>query len=131
MSKGKPHLKSTLVFDPPLRIALKARPQAPPGPGTVFSPRQQGPIHPPPLGVPWPRCPVKGCVFPAASHGGEQCLLHDLTEREPKHFRSLQPSTLLLDQAKFAIPSPEHEDSRARDRRRLALVREKMLDEVA
>ena len=76
------------------------------------------------------RCAVKGCIFPVA-RGGIQCLLHDLAEKEPKHFLSVQPSVLLLDQAKFGVPDSDYDDSRARDRRRLAALREKFREEVA
>jgi hypothetical protein len=78
-----------------------------------------------------PRCSVKGCIFPATRGGGGQCLLHTLAEKEPKHFLSLQPSVLLLDQAKFGVPDADYDDSRARDRRRLAALRERFREEVA
>jgi hypothetical protein len=37
---------------------------------------------------------------------------------------------LLLDQAKFGLPDVEGDDWRARDRRRLAALREQFLEEV-
>lgn len=46
-------------------------------------------------------------------------------------FLSCQPTMLLLDQAKFGPPDPEADYSRARDRRRLATLREEFLEEVA
>jgi hypothetical protein len=77
------------------------------------------------------RCSVKGCIFPSAGQGGDQCRHHLLAEQEPKFFLSMQPSILLLDQAKFGIPDQDYEDPRARDRRRLAALREKFREEVA
>lgn len=87
-------------------------------------------IHPA-LDGSFPRCPVKGCIFPAAGSGGELCLIHDLAEKEPAHFLSVQPSTLCLDRAKYGIAEPGFDDSRSRDRRRLAAWRDSLRDEVA
>ena len=78
----------------------------------------------------FPRCSVKGCIFPAAG-GGALCHIHDLTEREPAHFLSVQPSTLCLDRAKYGIADPGFDDSRSRDRRRLAAWRDRLRDDVA
>lgn len=81
--------------------------------------------------VAFPRCSVKGCIFPAASARGTLCLIHDLTEREPKHFLSVQPSTLCLDRAKYGVAESDYDDSRARDRRTLALQIDRFRNEVA
>ncbi len=53
------------------------------------------------VGTSLPRCSTRGCVFPAASVGGNLCLVHLLAEEEPKHFLSVQPSSLCLDRARF------------------------------
>lgn len=37
----------------------------------------------------------------------------------------------MLDRAKFGLPAEECDDSRARDRRRLAALREQFLEDVA
>jgi hypothetical protein len=86
---------------------------------------------PAPGSAPGLRCSEKGCIFPATESGTGKCLLHDLEEREPALFLSCQPTMLLLDQAKFGLPDPEADYSRARDRRRLATLREEFLEEVA
>lgn len=78
-----------------------------------------------------PRCCERGCIFPATGSGTGRCLQHDLEELEPALFISCQPTMLLLDQAKFGLPDPEADYSRARDRRRLAVLREEFLEEVA
>jgi hypothetical protein len=80
---------------------------------------------------PTPRCCEKGCIFPATGSGTGRCLQHDLEELEPALFNSCQPTMLLLDQAKFGLPDLEGDYSRARDRRRLAALREEFLEEVA
>jgi hypothetical protein len=77
------------------------------------------------------RCREKGCIFPATPLSPGKCLLHYLEECEPALFLSCQPTTLLLDRAKFGLPDIEGDDWRARDRRRLAALREKFLEEVA
>lgn len=77
------------------------------------------------------RCSEKGCIFPVARHTTGKCLYHDREQREPALFHSLQPSMLLLDRAKFGLPDPKGDDSRARDRRRLAALREQCLEEAA
>jgi len=79
----------------------------------------------------FPRCSIKGCIFPAASAHGALCLLHDLAEREPNHFLSVQPSTMCLDRAKYGIAETEYDNSRARDRRALALQLDRFRNEVA
>ena len=67
------------------------------------------------------RCSEKGCVFPAAGHGTGKCRQHQRQHREPALFSSLQPSTLLLDRAKFGLPDSDSEPrvSPSSDRRRL------------
>jgi hypothetical protein len=85
----------------------------------------------PVLEIPFPRCSVKGCIFPAASTGGRLCLVHNLAEKEPNHFLSVQPSTLCLDRAKYGIAESGHDDARARDRRRLSIQIDQLRDEVA
>jgi hypothetical protein len=89
------------------------------------------PPNPPPLEIPFPRCSVKGCIFPAASAGGRLCLVHDLAEREPRHFLSVQPSSLCLDRAKYGIADSDYDDSRARDRRQLSIQLHRFRNEVA
>ena len=85
----------------------------------------------PVLETPFPRCSVKGCIFPAASAGGELCLIHHLTEQEPKLFLSVQPSMMCLDRAKYGIAESEYDDARARDRRRLSIQINQLRNEVA
>jgi hypothetical protein len=85
----------------------------------------------PVLEITFPRCSVKGCIFPAQSGGGELCLIHHLTEKEPKLFLSVQPSLMCLDRAKFGIAESEFDDARGRDRRRLSIQIDQLRDEVA
>ncbi len=73
-----------------------------------------------------PRCLEKGCVFPAVSSVGGICYYHTLEQREPGCFRSYQPSRLLLEKAKFGLLCPGFENDRARDRRLLGGLREKL-----
>jgi hypothetical protein len=77
------------------------------------------------------RCSTKGCVFPASPLGTGRCLYHELEELEPVHFASRQPTQWVLDQAKFGLPDEECGASAARDRRRLAALREQFLEDVA
>jgi hypothetical protein len=84
-----------------------------------------------PLASEFRRCSTKGCVFPAAVQGMGKCWLHQLEELEPRHFLSCQPTQLVLDQAKFGLPDEECDNSRVRDRRRLAALREQFLEDVA
>jgi hypothetical protein len=60
-------------------------------------------------------------VFPAAGGGIGKCRQHQRQYREPALFSSVQPSTLLLDRAKFGLPDSDSEPrvSRSSDRRRL------------
>lgn len=67
-----------------------------------------------------PRCCQKGCVFPTQPGADGECAYHRLQSLEPACFQSLQPSFLLLDQAKFGLPDSEPDDGRVRDRHRLA-----------
>jgi hypothetical protein len=104
-----------------------------PGPGASSKRGQPQPLSGPVCPRRWqpgPRCYEKGCIFPATASGTGRCLQHDLEEREPAFFLSCQPTMLLLDQAKFGPPDLEGDYSRARDRRRLAALREEFLEEV-
>lgn len=78
-----------------------------------------------------PRCSEKGCVFPAARATTGKCLDHDRRRCVPELFQSLQPSMLLLDQAKYILPDSEFEDTRHLDRRRLAGDRLAAFEEAA
>jgi hypothetical protein len=77
------------------------------------------------------RCSTKGCVFPASARATGKCRLHEFEELEPAHFLSRQPTQLLLDRAKFGPPDEVCDSSGARDRRRLAALREQFLEDVA
>jgi hypothetical protein len=105
------------------------------GPSPPARRLQRSGLWPSPLAAPdfalGPRCAEKGCIFPATGSGTGRCLLHELEEREPALFLSCQPTLLVLDQWKFGLPDPEADYSRARDRRRLATLREEFLEEVA
>jgi len=70
-----------------------------------------------------PRCSERACVFPAQPGGRGECAYHRRQALEPSSFQSLQPSYLLLDQAKFGLPDTEPEDGRVQDRHRLAAER--------
>ena len=70
-----------------------------------------------------PRCCQKACVFPALPGARGECAYHRRQSLEPGCFQSVQPSFLLLDQAKFGLPDSEPDDGRVRDRRRLAAER--------
>jgi len=70
-----------------------------------------------------PRCCQKACVFPAQPGACGECTYHRRQSLEPRWFQSLQPSFLLLDQAKFGLPDSEPDDGRLRDRHRLAAER--------
>ena len=78
-----------------------------------------------------PRCCQKGCVFPAQPGPHGECAYHRRQSLEPGCFQSQQPSFLLLDQAKFGLPDAEPDDSRVRDRHRLATERLQMLGDAA
>ena len=69
------------------------------------------------------RCCQKACVFPAQPGGCGECAYHRRQSLEPGFFQSMQPSSLLLDQAKFGLPDSEPDDGRVRDRHRLAAER--------
>jgi hypothetical protein len=76
------------------------------------------------------RCCEKGCVFPALPGGRGECAYHRREFLEPACFSSQQPTRLLLDHARFSLPDFDAEDTRARDRRRLAAERVRsMLEE--
>lgn len=79
---------------------------------------------------PLPRCRQKGCVFPAQP-GGDECADHRRRSLEPAYFQSQQPTFLLLDQARFGLPDSEPDDSRVKDRQRLAAERVRFLLEDA
>ena len=70
-----------------------------------------------------PRCCQKGCVYPARAGGIGECDHHHRESLDPAAYQSQQPSSLLLDQAKFGLPDEEPEDTRTQDRHRLALER--------
>jgi hypothetical protein len=79
-----------------------------------------------------PRCSHKACVFPAQPGAHGECAYHRRQAVEPGCFQSLQPSHLLLDQARFGLPDSEPEDGRVQDRNRLAAERGRfMLGESA
>ncbi|MBZ5515026.1 MAG: hypothetical protein LAN62_09325 [Acidobacteriia bacterium] len=69
-------------------------------------------------------------MFPAAE-GRARCWHHELEELEPLLFLSCQPTHVIMDRARFGLREAECEDSRARDRRRLAALREQFLEDVA
>jgi len=77
------------------------------------------------------RCIEKGCVYPAGPGENGRCLQHQREQHEPALFHSCQPSMTLLDCAKFGLSEEEPEDSRFRDRRRLAAQREAFLGGAA
>ena len=83
--------------------------------------------------IPAQRCNEKGCVFPAAWRDSGKCRQHDRQRREPALFHSRQPSTLLLDQAKFGVADGQAEihGNRLKDRRRLARLWETFLEGAA
>ena len=66
------------------------------------------------------RCSEKGCVFPASSPQSDKCAYHERQIEEPVLFCSQQPSRLLLDPARSMPADEEYDESRKRDRRRLA-----------
>ena len=56
-----------------------------------------------------------------------ECAYHRRQSAEPRCFQSMQPSFLLLDQAKFGLPDTEPDDGRVQDRNRLAAERVRFL----
>lgn len=50
-----------------------------------------------------PRCRIKGCVFPESELAEGRCHFHDLEDREPALFESVQPILQVLSQAKFDL----------------------------
>lgn len=75
------------------------------------------------------RCSEKGCVFPASPKGHGKCSNHWHEQQEPVLFRSRQPTGLLLDPARCLPTDKEYDDSRRRDRRRLANLWEQFQNE--
>jgi len=73
------------------------------------------------------RCRHKACVFPVQSGAHGECAYHRRQRSEPRCFQSLQPSSLLLDQARFGLPDTEPDDGRVQDRHRLAAERVRFL----
>lgn len=69
------------------------------------------------------RCCHKACVFPAQPGAHGECAYHRRQSVEPASFQSVQPSFLLLDQARFGLPDSEPDDGRVQDRHRLASER--------
>ena len=74
------------------------------------------------------RCCVRGCIYPADPTG--MCLDHQRQTKEPRFFRSHQPTLLVMDQARFDVVDAG-DDTRTHDRRRLAAAREAFLEEAA
>jgi hypothetical protein len=66
------------------------------------------------------RCGARGCVFPAEENAQGLCFYHERLEREPQHFRSYQPTLLVLRQGLLIPGDGEAAQRRARDRQRLA-----------
>jgi hypothetical protein len=66
------------------------------------------------------RCNERGCVFPAEPDALGKCIHHQRELTEPDMLCSLQPTLLLLGQAKFGLLDYEPDDSRFVDRRRQA-----------
>ena len=78
------------------------------------------------------RCRHKGCVFPAQPGSEGECADHRRRSLEPACFQSQQPTSLLLDQARFGLPDSEPDTSRAKDRQRLTAERVRfLLEDVA
>ena len=77
------------------------------------------------------RCSEKGCVFPAARSESGKCRQHDRQHSEPALFRSRQPSTLLLDHAKFGVPESGPQEARPNDKRRMSKLWESFLEGAA
>ncbi|HEX5481175.1 MAG TPA: hypothetical protein VFZ08_00960 [Terriglobia bacterium] len=75
-----------------------------------------------------PRCSEKGCVFPATPGAAGMCLHHYRQTQEPILFSSHQPTRVVLDRGRFGVPE-EVDASRAKDRRRLAEIREAFLED--
>lgn len=76
-----------------------------------------------------PRCSEKGCVFPAAPGAAGMCLHHHRQKQEPILFASHQPTRVVLDRGQVGPPEDEVDTSRAKDRRRLAAIREAFLED--
>ena len=65
-----------------------------------------------------PQCCVKGCIFPASPSTG-LCRNHARQKLEPAHFKSFQPTLLVVQQATFNLADDGTRTTRAFDRRRL------------
>ena len=63
-------------------------------------------------------CSVKGCIFPASSPAN-LCRNHFRQKLEPAHFKSFQPTLLVVRQATFNLDGDATRATRALDRRRL------------
>ena len=111
-----PRVTQALAF-PPARTG-KPSDCFPPSGGRASTPLKPAPVAT--ENISSPRCNQKGCVFPATLHARGICAYHLLQEREPGLFRSFQPSSLLLEQARFGVAEAEPDDSRVKDRRRRA-----------
>lgn len=80
-------------------------------------------------------CYVKGCVMPTLPHSDE-CAYHRLVRMQPEYFESQQPSLLLLAEGKYGVVEQDPDEyircfgARLRDRRRLALERDRFLEEA-
>jgi len=113
-----------------LPLALPSAPpltRQQPSPLSILCPPPRIPVAATPR--PPARCQEKGCVFPAHA-GSERCLHHERQLREPTLYHSFQPTSTLADRAKFDLPQEEEVDnSRFRDRRRLAAQREAFLED--
>jgi len=120
-------------FSFPSRVSCPTSPSRTPraprraaaGTGSLLQSRTSSPAQPrAPNREPFlSRCCQKACVFPALPGGRGECAYHRRQSREPGFFQSVQPSSLLLDQAKFGLPDSEPDDGRVRDRHRLAAER--------
>jgi hypothetical protein len=74
------------------------------------------------------RCVERGCVFPV-HRTSSRCLHHDRQLKEPALYQSFQPTSAVVDRGRFGVPGEEVDDSRFRDRKRLASQREAFLDD--
>jgi len=92
----------------------------------VLSPPARPPVAP--QGRAQARCVEKGCVFPARGTSS-RCLHHERQLEEPALYESFQPTSAVVDRGKFGVPNEEPDDSRFRDRKRLASQREAFLDD--
>jgi len=112
---------SVLFLAPPAQASRPPNCAEVPG-GTLLEPHPSLAACPGRVGgrLSLPRCCEKGCVFPGQPGGQGECAYHRRQWLEPDCFQSQQPSSLLLEQAKFGLPDSEPDDERFRDRHRLA-----------